>query len=358
MAIISTVEARGEFTKRLVSVYNERTAPSAFLRSFFPSKESMTLEVSIEVRRGTEKIAVDVARGTRGNSNKFTKSTEKIFVPPYYREYFSATDLDFYDRLFSRSETVDLDPATFAEWLDTVMEKIEALRDKIDRAYELQCAEVLDTGIVSLKSGDNIDFKRKVASMVTLTGAFWDNAATDPTTSLITGLQFLRTEGKWNGATVNAIMGQDAFQALVNNEKFQKKSDIKDFDLNLIREPQRNAEGAALQGSLSAGSWKVIIWTYPQYYTNTAGAETPYIGSKKVILLPDAPKFVFAFGGIPTLRLTGNNNIPQTIAPVRGSYVVGEYLDPRKATHEFDIQSAGIAVPVAVDQLYTLQVLA
>jgi hypothetical protein len=41
---------------------------------------------------------------------------------------------------------------------------------------------------------------------------------------------------------------------------------------------------------------------------------------------------------------------------VSGEYVVSEYLDDRKMTHDIDIRSAGIAIPVAVDQIYTAQV--
>ena len=41
-----------------------------------------------------------------------------------------------------------------------------------------------------------------------------------------------------------------------------------------------------------------------------------------------------------------------------GAYVVGEYLDERNTSHVIEIKSAGIAIPVAVDQLYTVQVLA
>ena len=71
MAQISTQDARGVFTQALIAVYKERTAPKAFLRSYFTTKEVSTLQLSIEVQRGTEKIAVDVERGTEGNRNQF-----------------------------------------------------------------------------------------------------------------------------------------------------------------------------------------------------------------------------------------------------------------------------------------------
>lgn len=356
MALINSTEARGLFTKKFIASFKELNAPTGFLRSFFPSKESSALNISIEVMRGFEKIAVDIERGSRGNGNKFSKSTEKMFQPPLFREYFNAVDLDFYDRLFTRSESLDMDPITFREWLDTVIDKMVILRNNIERAYEVQCGQVIDDGIVTLTSGDNVDFKRKTASKVVI-ATKWD-VSTNPIADLITGCTFIRTEGKFSGGTINGIFGENALEALIGNSAFQARSDIKDYDLGLIREPQRNSEGASLHGRITAGSYKINVWTYPQFYTNAGGVATSYIDTKKVILLPEKPNFVFGFAGVPTSMATGNTNIPTTIAPARGAYHVGEYLDPRKATHEFDIQSAGLAIPVAVDQLYTLQVLA
>jgi len=102
--MIAITDARNLFTKKLVAVYLEQPRVFGFLRSFFKTDESDTKEVSIEVQRGTEKEAVDVMRGTEGNRNNMSKSTEKIFVPPYFREYFDATELDLYDRMFGSNE--------------------------------------------------------------------------------------------------------------------------------------------------------------------------------------------------------------------------------------------------------------
>jgi len=211
MSQITTQDARGLFTKMLVAVYRETTRPTSFLRSFFRVVENDTKELSIEVMRGTEKIAVDVLRGTEGNRNEFARSSEKIFVPPYFREYFDATDLDFYDRLFGAAGG-QVDVLTFQSWLEKVAEKLRLLQDKIERAYELQAAQVFSNGIVTLVNGDNIDFKRKALSQVVLGGGdLWDNAASDPINDLKVAARFIRTAGKSTGGVVNAIFGELAF---------------------------------------------------------------------------------------------------------------------------------------------------
>lgn len=358
MSTITTQDARGLFTKMLVAVYKETTRPTGFLRSFFRTVENETKELSIEVQRGTEKFAVDVLRGTEGNLNDFARSSEKIFVPPYYREYFDATDLDFYDRLFG-SAGGQVDVLTFQSWLEKVAEKLRMLQDKIERAYERQASQVFSTGVVTLINGDNIDFKRKAASLVDLGGGnYWDDGASDPIKDLKDGAKFLRTVGKSTGGIVNAIMGELAFDAFLNNAKVKERADIRNFKLDDLSPPQRDSVGGALHGRVSAGSWEINIWTYPEFL-DVSGVSTPYIADKEVFLLPMTPNFVLGFASVPKVFRDRNNaEFPEFIMQERAAFVIGNRVDDRGDKHIFDIKSAGIAIPVAVDQIYTAQVLA
>lgn len=348
MSSIAVTDARGLFTKMLIAVYKERTTPTSFLRSFFTVKESSTKELAIEVQRGTEKIAVDVERGTEGNRNSFSKSTEKIFVPPYYREYFDATELDLYDRLFGSTSEIDSD--TFQGFLEAVADKLRMLQDKIERAYELQCSQVLETGIVTLTAGTNINFKRKSGSLVDNSSTPW-TGANDPYTQLEAGANFLRQVGKSEGPVVNAIVGSLAMAAFLGNASVLARGPLTNINLDAIRPPQRNSVGGALFGRITAGSYSINLWTYPEFYDNAAGTSTPYINPKKVIMLPEAPKFLLGFAAVPQLLTTG-------IAAKKGAYLVGDYIDQRNSKHIFDIKSAGVAIPLAVDQIYTMQVVA
>lgn len=322
----------------------------AFLRSFFPSLETGSKLLSIEVQRGSEKVAVQVERGTDGNRNQMSQSTEKIFLPPYYREYLDATDLNLYDRLFTANGVISgTDFAAFVRELNDGMAMLQA---KIERAYELQCSQVLHTGIVQLKFGTNINFGRKAASLVGYNAAHdWDIATVDPAETLKNAAEFLRKTGKAQGGTFNVIMGSEALNALYNNPIYQKRADIRRMELSEARAPQRNAVGAALHGRISAGAWTFIIWTYPEYYEDAAGNMQPYVDEKTVIVLPENPKFVLGFAAVPQLLTTGGTNV------TRGAYVFNDYVDEEKAAHKFDVKSAGVAIPVAVDQIYTIKVL-
>ena len=348
MGYIATTDARGLFTKTVVDIFKETVTPTGFLRSFFTVKESTSKNLSIAVRRGTEKVAVDVERGTEGNRNTWSKSTEKIFAPPYYREWFDITELDLYDRLFGDE---NIEAGVFTEFLAEVSEKLVALREKIERAYEVQCSQVLETGIVQLNAGININFKRKAESLVNNSGTPWTTGSTDPYAQMEAGCNFLRQVGKVQGGVVNAILGSSALTAFLNNTTVKGRADVRNFFIDMVRAPQRNSVGAALHGEVSCGSYNVRLWTYPEFYDNAAGVSTPYINPKKVIMLPEDPRFTLGFAAVPQLP-TKNGGVR------KGAFLVGDYVDERNDKHIFDIKSAGVAIPVAVDQIYTMQVVA
>jgi hypothetical protein len=349
MSAISTTDARALFTKMLVDVYKELPQVMGFLRSFFPDKIESTKELSIEVQRGTERVAADVIRGSIGNRNQFSRSSEKIFIPPYLREYFDATELSLYDRLFGSTQ---IDDGVFSAFLEQIAEKLKVLQDKMERRHELMCAQVLQTGIVTYDKGTSVDFHRKVASNIDKGGGnYWATGTVNPYNDLANGAQFIREKGKSQGSVYNAIMGRSALSDFLGNTIVKERSDIRNFGLDTIREPQRNSVGGSLHGQVTAGDYKVNLWTYPEIYENSAGTAIPYIDTDKVIMLPETPMFKFGFAAVPQLVTQGGG-------VKKGKFIFDDFVDDRKKTHEFDIQSAGLPIPTAVDQIYTVKVVA
>jgi hypothetical protein len=349
---LSQTELRGLFTRKLLDVYQERIRPMSFLRSFFPSTFSPTKNVSIEIERTNEKVAVDVIRGSEGNYNRFSLNTEKLFEPPMWREYFNATELDIYDRVLGSQGTDN--KQLFAELLNRVGDKIMILQDKIERAKELQCAQILQTSIVTLVNGDSVDFKRKATSIVDLNlgsgGGYW-HTNSDVFAQFKAGCEFIRTKGKNRSFTFVAILGDRAITDLYNNTKFLARQDLLNLKLDNIVVPEVNSAGGAYHGTITCGPYKVQLWTYPDFYENAAGTLVPFIDTNKVILIPPNARFKFAHCLVPQLVEPG-----QTTAPQKGEWVYGDYIDTRKAKHDFDVQSAGLPIPVAIDQIYTMQV--
>ncbi len=357
MAEIASTDARALFTKTLIDVYQQRVRPTSFLRSFFPATTSPTKEVSIEVERQGEFVAVDVYRGTEGNRNTWSLSTEKIFVPPLYREYFDATQLDLYDRVLGSQGNAQI--PLFTALMNKVSDRLSTLQDKIERAFEIQCAQVLQTGIVSVTSGTNIDFKRKAASIVDLgvsgNGGYFATNNTKVFDQFKTACDFLRTVGKSGDVVFNAICGDTALADLLANNIFTARQNLFNMALDTVAAPQRSATGAAYHGTITAGGYKVQLWSYPQSYDTLVGGvltSNKYIDPKLVTVIPTNPRFKLAHAAVP--KLIGE---PGQM-PTQGEYVIGEFLDTRNAVHDFDIQSAGVAIPVAVDQIYTMKAVA
>lgn len=356
---IPVQQARGVFTQQLIARWNElrELAPKSFLRSFFTQSTTDSKYVSIEVMRGTEKVAVDVLRGTEGNRNTFSKSAEKIFMPPFYHENLDMTEFDKYDVMFGQ-DAMSVSVGTVDSLIAQALDKLVVLRYKIERAYELQASQVLTSGIIVLNSGDNIDYKRKAASMVVNTaGEYWKVPTVDPRTQLKAGANFLRHTGKANVGVFDIILGQAALtdflaNPFINNEK------IKDIKLIDLQSPQSTSTGAILHGQISAGSYLFNIWTYPENYDTSAGVSTPYINDNYMYMLPsNGTRFNFAFAGVPAIvKDIRNEQFPELITSVAADYVIGNYIDVAKKKHVFEIMSAGLAVPVSVDRIYSAKV--
>jgi len=351
---ISIVNARGFIRKKLVELYQENPIATSFLSSFFKLSTSTSLTVSIEVERAKESVAVDVVRGTEGNRNSFDTFSEKQYKPPYYREYFDATDLSFYDRLFGQSAG-EVDARTLAEWTQEISRRYRTLQNMILRRKELQAAQVLQTGIVELVNGDNIDFKRKGASIVDLGGGSYWSDSIDPLTSIQTGCDFSRQEGKAQGGLFNMILGSAAISALLNNDDFIKKANLRRVDLMSINTPQTVSDGK-LHGEITVGSYIVRIWSYPEFYTHpSTGVSTAYVDPKKMILVPENPIFTMAHAGVPVTMK--NDSGDMFMRPMAGEFVFGDYIDQRLEKHIYDVKSAFVAIPTAVDTVYTAKVL-
>lgn len=353
---ISTADIRGLFTKTLIDVYQERPKPTSFLQSFFPVVTSPTKTISIEVERMGEKVAVDVVRGTEGNRNTFSRSTEKIFEPPFFREYFDLTELDLYDRVLGSQGNAQL--PMFKALVESGADKLNELLNKIKRAKEIQCSQVLLTGVVTMKQGVSIDFKRKATSIVDLgAGAYLANNI-DPFVMFSNGADFLRKVGRVGDGTYNAIMGSQALADLLANTKFTARQNYFNMALDAVIAPSgtRTAEGMTFHGTVTAGSYKIQLWAYPQFYDLDNGdgtyTSTPYFDPKSIALVTSMPRFKMAHAAVPMLIGEPGQ------MPAQGEYVTMEFLDERRAKHVLDIQSAFVALPVAVDTIYTIRAVA
>lgn len=350
---ISSVDARSIYTKKLVAVFKDRIAPTNFLEGFFPTTDkdiTDSLMVSVQAQRITEKVATDVVRGTDGNRNKFTRSTENIFLGPYYREYFDQTNMQVYERTFYANEVSDNELIRLIN--DTADHSME-LQEKIQRKLELQRVQILTTGIMTMAQGaGQITFQRRPQSLVDLSvSAPWTGAG-DPYVAISNAGDFLRKFGKVAPGRLIVIMGSEAKAALMNNAIFKVNQGYFNMKLDSVVPPEKQSGGAIYHGVLTAGNYMAEIWTYPAWYEDAAGTMVDYLDPKKIIVLPSTgfqAKTVYA--AVPQLLQPGQR-------PTRAKFHLNEYVDEKARTREYHVESAGMPILVSVDRVYTAKVVA
>jgi hypothetical protein len=343
---------REAYTREVVAVMQQNPKSTNFLRSFFKSTVAPTKFVSVDVQRMGEPVAVDILRGSDGTKYSFGNSTNKSFLPPYWKPYFNATELDVYDTVLG-SNSFD-NAYVFKQLIDQTALNLDRLKQSIERAKELQIAQIFDTGVVTLQAGDSIDFKRKSGSKVDPgSGNYWTTGATDVFAQIEAGCQFIRKNTNNNTPIFNLIMDSYSLDALLKNTTFLTRQNLFHAAWDNVTGPQRDAStGANFHGTISAGAYKVQLWSYDQYYTNSSGTKVGYLPAKKAILVPVDADFVLAHAMVPQL-IKPNQPIP---AP--SEYFVKEYMDERATGHFFSIESAALAIPVDVDAIYTLKTVA
>lgn len=353
---ISIIQHRAAITKKVIASVQEIKGVKSGFANFFPSETTPSRQVAIEVERGSDLIAVDVQIFGDGNLNKSSKSTEKIFVPPYFQEGYNFSQEAIYDVTFGAGQSPS--KAAAGSMVRKARTEMKKNKDKILRAILKQQADVLQTGVVKVKNGDSIDFKRKAASMVALgAGVRWNEAGSDPLADLQKGGLFIREEGNSSSTAFNVVMGGDAFAAFMNNEKIKEQAEWINIRRENIGMPQfDNVTGMTFQGQMGTNDYRINIWTYSEKYTTVVGgAPNYYLDPKNVVMLPDDFQGKTVFGAVPGMIGSGENAMPTAI---EADFYTYSYVDRRKKAKMFEISSAPLVVPFTIDRIYSLTVLA
>lgn len=354
---ITLNQHRKHITQTLIRRFSDDRQPKQGLSAFFPTFTTSTKLLSIEIERNRQKVAVDVQRCTDPVRNIFSRSTEKIFQPPYYNEMFDFTACQRYEETFGQNNMPTKVDARLL--LSDANSYLMALKNKILRAIELQRSQVLQSGIVKLKNGDSIDYKRKAESMKVLTGtAQWSNPDSNPMADVGVGMTFIREKGLSGGSSINAIFGSNALANFMSNKLVKEQADFRKINRIEIGMPQFNeVSGMVYHGQFATGDYAVNIWTYNETYEDPITNETkPYIDADNVVMVSDDFVGNTAFAGVPAIL--GDNVSGQYIGPVEGEFYIRDVIDQIKMSWDFIISSAPLVVPVSIDRIYTLKTVA
>lgn len=355
--MIPVVQHRRILTQSIIASFSDDKAPKVGFAAWFPSIASKSKLVGIEVERNNQLIAADVHLHDDGNYNTFDQSTEKLFEPPFYKEFFDFSQTRYYDVTYGAGnlpiENQSKDMASLAK------KRLRTLRNKIERAKEKQRAQVLQTGIVTLDKWANVDFKRAALSKPVKSGAAaWDQSTAEIIDDLATGGEFLRQVGLSSSNEIDVICGKSAFRNIIGNDKVKAQLENRRINRGDLNRPELNeATGLAFHGQLSGDDFLFNIWTYNEFYKDEAGNVTKMLDDNKVIMLPSDFKGVTSHGGVPMpMRVVNNGSYEEFVKIVEGEYLTYNYVDQRSFAHLFNVYSKPLVIPISVDRIYSIQV--
>lgn len=345
---ISVTDALPLFTGQIVAKYSDNQRPKSFGRSYFTEVTTASKLASILSQRGLNLVASDVNRGSRGHLNTFDKSTQGIVFPPYFSEYFNIVDLDSYEAL-----TMDgfQSQILWGQFMDSIAAKMEFCMDTIDRRYELMCWQLFNTGIITLNNGNSIQYGRKPGSLLDPgAGNYWANAVNPITGTLTRGATWLNETGKMVGNTIDVIFSEGAWTAWLNNAAVGA-NDLK-FNNNLTvlaNSAVRDSTGKTFLGSTTSGAFNFNFFTYSDFYEDENGTKFKYLDDKKVIMVPSVAQNVLTYCAVPA-------DLTKGLIARAGKFQTWDEI--KRTAHNIGVDSAGVPMLGAVDQVYTEKVVA
>ena len=318
----------GSSTKRMIAVYEEREAqPKGFLAGFFQSPERNyhnSEKVTIDVQRNNEKIAVPIPDMSTGPTmNNRDKYTNKELTPPAYQEAIPLNSFDLLKRQIGQNPFEN--PNFRSNIIKTLFSGMYSLEQKIRRAVELQAAQILQTGKLSLKDASDkviyqLDFLPK-STHFPIAGVSWETATgIKKLDDIASTARIIRKNGKMNPNQL--VFGNKAYSNFTNDEHIRKILDTRNMMVGQITPLKLAGNGGTHRGYIDIENNRYDIYTSDDMYEDPAtGNIVPYVNDGSVIIRAEKGRLDATFGGIPNIgKIMGigsRNLVPEMPARMR-----------------------------------------
>ena len=311
-------------TTKMIEAVRQVATPTMFLSGMFqaPRRNFFNSQtVQFDIVRGNRSIApviTNMAAG--GHINSADQFTNKEFTPPVFKEVGHINGFDMINRM--PGDTPFTDPRFQAAGISKATELIRINSDKIKRTNELQAAQILQTGTLTLKDEKNvdafsIDFKPKSSHFFNAATAWATVASATPLLDLETACDVIQTDGMATADT--AIFGADAWNNFIRNADVQALLDNRRMILGGIA-PREMGPGAKFMGTMSVGSYTLELWTYIGLYDDLAGnIGVKYVDDAKVIVRASSGRMDALFGSIPQIVKPSVRVLPFMPRSIRSS---------------------------------------
>lgn len=281
-------------------------SPLMFLSGLFQSPAQnfhSSEEVEIDIVRSDEDISIviqDLSTGYRMNSEDIY--TNKGFKPPIHKEAIPINSFDLIKRM--PGENPFQSPDFRANVITRMFNGMVKVERKIRRSIELQAAQVLQTGVVTLTDSNGValytlDYKPKTAHFPDAAVA-WDQTTADIAGDINSLAEVIRNNGLADPDQL--IMGVDAFEAFIKDDEIQKRYDVRRIDLGTISPMEMRGNGGNYRGVVEIGNYRYDIWTYGGRYKDPqTGAKVQFLSPEKCIVRASSGRLDATFGAIPNI---------------------------------------------------------
>lgn len=289
-------------TAQMIAAYMEEATVPGFLtsqatRNSFHNSE----DVEIDIERDDDDVAVVVSdMTTGGRRNEYSLYTNKRFTPPVYKEEAALNGFDAIKRQAGENPFADVN---YQAHMNAAAFKVfRRLERKIRRAVELQWAQVLQTGKLTLTDDGGttlyeLDFGLKSTHEVTV-GATWSGGAGTPLSDIADLAEVVRQDGKRSPDQL--IFGKTAWDDFIQNTRVKDSLDNRRMEFGVIRPQAAPDAGAAYNGRLTIGTYTFDLWVYDiQYKDPVTGNHLPYVTDDKVIMKSAQSRLDMSWGNVP-----------------------------------------------------------
>jgi hypothetical protein len=350
----------GKTTKRMLDMYRQDApVPSFFSRMFVATARSMfnTDAIEIDIQRSGEKVAVvisDLSTGARFTS--LDQFTNKEFKPPILGEGFVINKFQLLNRMGGDHPFASVEFQSKANQL--VMENSREVEEMIRRHIELQCAQILQTGTLSLVDEKGnvayvLDFKAKATHFPTSAIA-WDQAGATRLADLEALGDVNRVDGKRTSDQL--IFGSAAWNNFINSDEVKEALDNRRISIGNVVGGTDMGDGKN-NGTLTIGPYQYELWTYDGRYDDPANNDvsTPYMDPAKVIVRSSSGRMDAAFGAVPSL-VAPEQRVLKYLPPrlsVTGAGGIDLYpnawVTEDGSVLKASLQARPLMIPVAID---------
>lgn len=306
-------------TAVLLAAYKQQKAPNTFLQNrYFPDGTVFTTaQVLVEYKDGNQKLAPFVSPEVGGKVVRRDGYEANAYKPALIAPKRALTIDNLTEKGFGEALYGELTPEERA--VKITADDLTEMDEMIVRRQEQMCAQVLQENALTMNHyGDDnklintkkIEYFNGVNEAVYTSSVKWNTADADIISEVAAIAKILTKRGL---PATDVILGTEAADAFLNNEKIQKLLDNRNYNIGSV-DPTENYPEATFLGVINCKGRKMNFIQYDATYEDEKGVDTPYIDPKTIIVT--APNCgVTNYGAISQINF--GESMPRTHAEKR-----------------------------------------